>query len=129
MSCLFNSLSYFIDASPQEIRDWICDYLEENNPVMEGMDTRLVLALESGSNDKRHAKSYIPKMRRRSTWGGGDEIISACNLWSLKLLVHNIRDNSGEVIEFLPIDGDPVGVIHISWNGNHYTSMPSRKIG
>ena len=31
MSCLFNSLSYFINESSCQIRQTICDYLKDNN--------------------------------------------------------------------------------------------------
>jgi hypothetical protein len=33
MSCLFNSLNYFIGEGSFEIREKICNYLQENNPI------------------------------------------------------------------------------------------------
>ena len=33
MSCLFNSLNYFIKEGSDNIRQKVCDYLEENNPL------------------------------------------------------------------------------------------------
>lgn len=35
MSCLFNSLSYFIKEDSNIIRNKICDYLEENKQIIE----------------------------------------------------------------------------------------------
>jgi hypothetical protein len=42
MSCLFNSMSHFIkeDGGPSGIRQRICDYLEKNLPILEGMEER-----------------------------------------------------------------------------------------
>ena len=36
MSCLFNSLSHFIGEPSNEIRQKICDYLQENKPILDG---------------------------------------------------------------------------------------------
>lgn len=118
MSCLFNSLSYFInDKSSTDIRNIICDYLESNHKIIEGMDTSSILKMENNN--------YIPHMRKTSTWGGGIEIQSACNIWEFKIIVHNIRDKNGKKIEFLPLDGNFNKIIEITWNGGHYE--PIRK--
>jgi hypothetical protein len=118
MSCLFNSLSFFInDKSSTHIRNIICDYLENNNSIIEGIDTSLILKMES--ND------YISNMRKTSTWGGGIEIQSTCNIWKFKIIVHNIRDKDGKKIEFIPLDGNFNNIIEITWNGGHYE--PIRK--
>ena len=69
MSCLFNSLSYFIDANADEIRQVICNYLKENKPLIDGLDTHFILSLD---ND-----NYINNMRHSSTWGGAIEIQAA----------------------------------------------------
>ena len=37
MSCLFNSLSYFIPENSYNIRQKICDYLEENKPIIKNI--------------------------------------------------------------------------------------------
>jgi hypothetical protein len=49
MSCLFNSLSYFINESSCQIRQKICDYLQSNLPIMDGIETSCVLELEKNS--------------------------------------------------------------------------------
>ena len=75
MSCLFNSLNYFIGEGSFEIREKICNYLQENNPVIDGLETNFILKLESNS-----AEQYISNMRKTSTWGGAIEIQCACNI-------------------------------------------------
>ena len=54
MSCLFNSLSYFIKENSNDIRQKICDYIEQNKPIMDGLDTKDIIKYE-GPN-------YIQKM-------------------------------------------------------------------
>ena len=46
MSCLFNSLSYFFNEKSFDIRQKICDYLKQNNPIIDGLDTLFILNLE-----------------------------------------------------------------------------------
>ena len=75
MSCLFNSLNYFVKEGSLEIRQKICDYLQENKPIIDGLETSTVLMFENPNiND------YITKMRLTSTWGGAIEIQCACNI-------------------------------------------------
>jgi hypothetical protein len=117
MSCLFNSLNYFIKEGSNEIRQKICDYLKENKPIMSDMETKDVLLLESKS-----VEQYIQRMRQQSTWGGAIEIQCACNIWNLKIVVKNIRDRTpnAKCIEFLPVSNSYDNMISISWNGGHY---------
>lgn len=112
MSCLFNSLSYFLPHSSNEIRQQICDYLEANKPIIESMETRQILTMEKSN--------YISYMRQSSTWGGAIEIQAACNIWNLKIVVKNIRIKSIYKIEFIPLHKNLLKTIYISWNGGHY---------
>jgi hypothetical protein len=112
MSCLFNSMSHFLPHSSNEIRQQICNYLEENKPIMESLETKQILAMEN--------PNYIASMRQSSTWGGAIEIQAACNIWNLKIVVKNIRNKPVSNIEFIPLHKNPVKTIHISWNGGHY---------
>jgi hypothetical protein len=113
MSCLFDSLSYFLRYNSNEIRQKICDYLEQNKPIVDGLETNFILSLD-GPN-------YIKNMRKRSEWGGGIEIQAACNLWNLRIIVYNIsRGGKKQPIEFIPIDGNYIYTIEITWNGSHY---------
>ena len=47
MSCLFNSLNYFVKEGSLEIRQKICDYLQENKPIIDGLETSTVLMFQS----------------------------------------------------------------------------------
>ena len=101
MSCLFNSLHHFIpNESSHSIRQKICDYLQNNSPIMDGLETADILQLDSGPGG---AGKYIESMRNVSTWGGAIEIQAACNLWSFRIIVRNNRGQEKSIIEFLPI--------------------------
>lgn len=112
MSCLFNSLSYFFVLDSYSIRQKICDYLEQNNKIIDGLDTKFILNME---ND-----NYIINMRNPSSWGGAIEIQAACNIWNVKIVVHNKRDINNSIIEFLPVNSQFIGVINLEWTGGHY---------
>lgn len=118
MSCLFNSLSHFIAHDPQAIRHRICDYLQANSPIIDGMSTSDVLHMDSGSSPDH----YISAMRTPSTWGGAIEIQAACNIWNARIIVHDVRQMETErTIEFLPVstiscDNEFV----LEWSGGHY---------
>ena len=126
MSCLFNSMSHFIkeDWGATGIRQRICDYLEKNLPILEGMETHDVLQLEAPT-----AAHYISKMRNPSTWGGAIEIQCACNIWNARINVHDIRNNSNNgnnnnKIEFLPLRCENAQLysleLQLEWSGGHY---------
>jgi len=126
MSCLFNSMSHFIkeDGGPSGIRQRICDYLEKNLPILEGMETCDVLQLEAPT-----AAHYISNMRKPSTWGGAIEIQCACNIWNARIIVHDIRNRKKHnKIEFLPLQTlntkNTVTTVslelNLEWSGGHY---------
>ena len=112
MSCLFNSLNYFFNHSSDQIRQIICDYLEQNKPLIDGLTTDFILSLD-GSN-------YIKNMRRSNQWGGAIEIQAACNIWNLRIIIHNMSGSKISKIEFLPISGKYDNMIQLLWTGNHY---------
>jgi hypothetical protein len=115
MSCLFNSLSYFINEPSCQIRQKICDYLQSNLPIMDGIETSVVLELEQNSSS-----NYINSMRSTSTWGGAIEIQVACNIWKICVNVRNDRDRSEKKIQFIPITNQYDRTIDIYWTGGHY---------
>ena len=129
MSCLFNSLSHFIaQTDPQAIRQRICDYLQANSPIIDGMSTHDVLQLDSsfanfssGSVSSNSSDQYIGAMRTLTTWGGAIEIQAACNIWNARIVVHDIRTGNGQPIEFLPVSTiTPDKIFELEWNGGHY---------
>lgn len=115
MSCLFNSLNYFIKEGSDSIRQKVCDYLEENNPIIEGLETMKILAIENSE-----PKLYIENMRSSCAWGGGIEIQAACNIWNKRIIVKNYRNRGLKDIEFVPVHGKIEGDINIYWTGGHY---------
>ena len=112
MSCLFNSMSYFLKTDSTNIRQEICNYLENNNKIIDGLDTKKILNMESNN--------YIQDMRKTSTWGGAIEIQAACNIWNMSVIVHDIRNSRRDKITFLPINGRVNNTINITWSGGHY---------
>jgi hypothetical protein len=119
MSCLFNSLSHFIapQTDPQAIRQRICDYLQANSPIIDGMATHDVLQLDSLNTSDQ----YIGTMRSPCTWGGAIEIQAACNIWNARIVVHDIRGQDPKSIEFLPVSTVPADkTFELEWSGGHY---------
>ena len=113
MSCLFDSLSYYLPGNSISIRTKICDYLKQNNKIIDGMNTRDILNMETSN--------YITNMRKQSTWGGAIEIQCACNIWKLRVLVEDKRHKKKHnVIEFIPINNTYNKTIHLKWSGGHY---------
>ena len=116
MSCLFNSLEYFLNIASKDIRSKNCDFLENNNKIFDGIETKDLLELESDN--------YVKKMRKNSTWCCAIEIKTVCNIWNLKIIVSNIRrgDKLNSQIQFIPTNGinKLTKKINITWNCFHY---------
>ena len=117
MSCLFDSLSVHLHAPSCEIRRAICDYLDSNRTILEGVDTRSLIEQEHSD--------YVSWMRRDSTWGGAIEIKAACDIWNVVIRVHNVRDGSVVAMQFVPSQMpatmvDALRTIDLQWNGGHY---------
>ena len=121
-------MSHFIkeDGGPHAIRQRICDYLQNNLPILDGMETRDILKLEAPSSEH-----YISNMRNSSTWGGAIEIQCACNIWNARIIVHDIRshysNNKNNKIEFLPLKSEnaqhPSLELNLEWSGGHYEPL------
>lgn len=124
MSCLFDSLSKNLDThTSSTLREIICDYLDTNPFLIDNITAEKIIYYES----KLTLEEYIRKMRCSSTWGGGIEIKSFCNIFKINVNVINIRD-SFKIIEFLSNESCIKYLIEISWSGNHYEYMSSKKI-
>lgn len=119
MSCLFNSLSYFLNIPSSTIRQTICNYLEENKPLFDDLYTNVVIGLDSLPDN------YIQNMRRESTWGGAIEIKAACIIWNLNVTVHNTRDGNAKRIVFRPLNLHDATTkdITLEWSGGHYSPV------
>jgi len=118
-------MSHFIkeDWGPHGIRQRICDYLQNNLPILDGMETHDVLKMEAPSYEH-----YISNMRKSSTWGGAIEIQCACNIWNARIIVHDMRfgnrNNNNNKIEFLPLHAVHSTLtkldFELEWSGGHY---------
>ena len=124
MSCLFRSLSHFIEnVNENELRDIIVDYLEKD-PILIGNDTNLkdILKIQNST-----ITEYTKQMRKRHVWGGAIEIRAFCELFDIKVIVFVIRENRN--IEFLPSNfennksGKIEKCVKISCTGAHYEPM------
>jgi hypothetical protein len=124
MSCLFRSLSYYIqNVNENELRDIIVDYLEKD-PILIGQDTHLKDILKVQNTT---ISDYTAQMRQRHVWGGAIEIRAFCELFDMKVIVFVIRENRN--IEFIPSSHDikPIhNSITISWTGSHYEPLLSQ---
>ena len=117
MSCLFNTLSKFVDISSDNLRQNICNYLQDNPKLFEDISAeQYVMWSNEGYNN---INEYIQRMRSTSTWGGAIEIKVFCNLYNKKVVVLGRKDI--EKIEFLPkVNEKCKDLITIHWNGGHY---------
>ena len=119
MSCLFNTLSRFIDIDSPSLRHNICNYLQ-NNPKLYD-DIKAEDAIMWSNEGYQNIHDYISAMRSSSTWGGAIEIKCFCNMYNMKVVVHGQRNTiKNEVVEFLPEITTTTTEIHINWNGGHY---------
>jgi hypothetical protein len=114
MSCLFDSLSFFIKLDSFRIRNIICDYLDGNQTIIDGLETNFILSLDIPKDE------YIRRMRQPYTWGGGIEIQAACNIWNIRILINNRTSENNTIIEFLPINNKYIHTIELIWTGAHY---------
>lgn len=111
MSCLFDSIAFFLKTDSFGLRQQVCDYLEKNLKIHEDLDTKFILELDD--------PEYIAKMRRPETWGGSNEISVCCNLFKIKIIVYTDPKHT-QKIEFLPLDTIYNNVIALEWMQNHY---------
>ena len=110
MSCLFNSLSYFIkELDASDLRKLICEYLKTNPKLIENIEAEKILGWENKNFDY-----YIRNMSKNSTWGGAIEIRCFCEMFKVDVKVKHKR----KIIEFKTKDAK--GVVTIIYTGNHY---------
>ena len=115
MSCLFNSLSYFVNVNEdgKNLRNIICDYLEEDNIIFDDMNVSKIVEPETTCD-------YVTNMRCENTFGGALEIKAFCRLFKLNVLVKSFPNNRN--IEFVENKNTNNWVI-ISWTGNHFEPL------
>jgi len=119
MSCLFHSLGQLLNIPTDNVRQAICDYLEANQPILDGMSTHDILAMDR--------PDYVQQMRQAHVWGGAIEIQAATNLWKARILVDNRRDAPRSEIEFLPLGPTHETTLRMVWTGGHYEPIASEQ--
>lgn len=109
MSCLFKSIGSCIKKNPNQVRNEICTYLEENNSIIEGLNTKNILDLDRNK--------YIESMRNTTTSGGGIEIAAASNIYRIRICIYSKKNNP---IIFIPLDNNYHKTINLFYTGNHF---------
>lgn len=114
MSCLFNSLSYFLkNVNSSQLRQLICTYLKTNPNILDDIPASDITTWENSTN----LEDYIKKMSLNSTWGGAIEIKCFCELFKVDVKVKH----KNRIISFTPNDPDvSKGTVTILYTGNHY---------
>ena len=121
MSCLFDSLSVFVNKSSAELREEIVEFIRRGKELVEGLPTDTLVRFTEGQT----LQEYTSRMSTRSAWGGAIEIKAFCELYRKIVVVHFVN----KTIEFLPSSkgtkGTRIVKCHIRYTGNHYTPMYS----
>jgi hypothetical protein len=126
MSCLFQSLAYFVKyngngVSDNEMRSIICDYLRSNPDILGDTKVSDITNWESGKT----LEDYVSNMENTSSWGTALEIKAFCDIFGVKVNVHCDE----RVIEFLPTKNNLHAEINIKYiNRNHYIPILDQKI-
>jgi hypothetical protein len=114
MSCLFQSLSYFLAHKDYgRLRQDICNFLESNQPLVDDLTIKDIAEFEGIDKD-----TYIQNMRNDNTWGGAPEIKAFCEMYNV--IVKVIVKQSGKLIEFKPSNTETTRFVVITWSGNHF---------
>lgn len=112
MSCLFDSLSEFVNTRSLQLRQDICDFLEKNPKLLDEMSAEELVKFETDCN----LKDYIFKMRQQSTMGGAIEIKAFCMMFNRNVKINSTPNNRN--IEFIMAEDLPF--VYLKWTGGHY---------
>lgn len=118
MSCLFQSLGYFVHVSADVLRQQICDYLEQNPVVLqEGVHAQEVTQW----SDDTPLEEYIQLMRQPHTWGGALEIKAFADMYACNVQV------KGQRTIIFESSRPATREIHLLYTGNHYEAVVQEK--
>ena len=124
MSCLFDSLSRFVEAEDINgisLRTIICNYLSTNpSLLLDTEDLRTIIFIETGLE----VDAYINQMRKQSTFGGAIEIRAFTKIFKLNVCVKSVPNNKR--IEF--IENPQYRWCVLVWTGNHYDASDEQLI-
>lgn len=124
MSCLFRSLSAFVNSvSEDELRQIICNYLEKNPKIMDDLSLKDILHI-----DGVETTDYVRSMRVGSTWGGALEIKAFCEIYQVGVVVR--IHQTGKDVVFKPTSMENatcLNAVMIEWYGAHYEPVFVKK--
>ena len=118
MSCLFNSLSRFVNIESidgAELRRLLCDFLEMNPSLIDDMNAENIIKEETNMP----LAQYINLMRHSETFGGAIEIRAFTKLFKLNVMVKSLPNRKD--IEF--IENPEYLWAVISWDGGHFEAI------
>lgn len=117
MSCLFDSLSQFVNMDSGNLRQGICDFLQANPKLTDDMSAEAVVNFESNMP----LENYVVRMRQYSTMGGATEIKAFCIMFKRNAKVLSIPND--KTIEFMVNPAFPF--VNLKWTGGHYDPIMS----
>ena len=120
MSCLFNSLSKYVENESMggnELRKIICDFLETNPLLIDDMSAETIINNETNLS----LADYVNQMRRYDTFGGAIEIRCFTKIFKLNVMVKSLPNKKD--IEFVENTNFLWSII--SWSGGHFEALRS----
>ena len=119
MSCLFDSMSFFLEnVSSPTLRQMIVDFLRQNPVFVEGMSLKRLIQQEYPIWD---VEEYLSHMEKPSSWGGAIEIRAFCELFGIHVRVHDLRYPNTKYDFHPSCDSSQDVWIELMYTGNHYT--------
>ena len=119
MSCLFQSLGYFVRVHPDILRRQICEFLA-TDPVIIQPDFKVSVAIKFQPDiPSTSLAQYVQMMSLQHTNGGAIEIRAFCLLYNKNVKV----ELCGQHVSQKPIEfayNPHFDWVKISWNGGHY---------
>lgn len=121
MSCLFDSLSHFVNQSSTDLRHNIVSYLQTNPKLMNDVTFNEIMSWENANQN-----DYLNAMNQTQTWGGAIEIKAFVNMFRVNVVVHIPAIQ--KMVEFVydDVQKQSFPFIHILWTGNHFVPLRSR---
>lgn len=117
-ACLFESLAKFSNRNHLELRESLCDFLEERPILGEYRVGDDFLKFEMGDD----VDEYIKHMRNSDTWGGAIEIQAFCELTGVKVNVLALESPTNpkrSSYEHVPKEWKQ-GTLYVLYTGNHF---------
>lgn len=121
MSCLFDSLSHFVqNINASELRKMIVDYLAKDPLIFDDLKEKGHLSdiLQFENNQSVSLPQYIHHMSNSNAWGGAIEIRAFCEMFKARVMIKVYSD--GKFIEFIPDTCAPTATFNLGYTGNHY---------